>query len=72
MLARIAHSTDFSHASATAFLHALRLAVDTHSGLDLLHVKDPGQDETWQSFPHVREPLVRWGLLEAHKPRQQI
>src|SRR6185436_13220744 len=65
MLARIAHTTDFSPESATAFRHALRLAIDTRSRLDLLHVKDPGQDETCESFPHVREPLVQWGLLGA-------
>jgi nucleotide-binding universal stress UspA family protein len=48
-----------------AFLHALRLCLDTRSSLDLLHVKDHAQDDAWESFPHVREVLVRWGLLGA-------
>jgi len=65
MLARIAHATDFSPQSAVAFLHALRLALAARARLDLLHVKDHAQDDAWESFPHVREPLVRWGLLDA-------
>jgi nucleotide-binding universal stress UspA family protein len=65
MLARIAHTTDFSPESAVAFLHALRLALTARARLDLLHVKDHGQDDSWDSFPQVREPLVRWGLLDA-------
>ncbi len=65
MLARIAHTTDFSPQSAVAFLHALRLSLDARSSLDLLHVKGHAEDDAWQSFPHVREVLVRWGLLGA-------
>src|SRR5690242_19958529 len=65
MLTRIAHTTDFSRQSHVAFLHALRLALDTRSRLDLLHVKEPSQEPSWHSFPHVREVLVRWGLLDA-------
>jgi nucleotide-binding universal stress UspA family protein len=64
MLTRIAHATDFSIQSGVAFLHALRLALDSHSRLDLLHVKDPSEQHSWHSFPHVREVLVRWGLLD--------
>lgn len=65
MLTRIAHTTDFSPQSHIAFLHALRLALDSHSSLGLLHVKEPTENYSWHSFPHVREALVRWGLLDA-------
>jgi nucleotide-binding universal stress UspA family protein len=65
MLTGIAHTTDFSPQSAVAFLHALRLSLDARSRLDLLHVRDHAEDDSWQSFPHVREVLVRWGLLDA-------
>jgi nucleotide-binding universal stress UspA family protein len=65
MLSRIAHTTDFSPDSVVAFLLALRLALDTRGRLDILHVKDRAEEEAWRSFPHVREALVRWGLLDA-------
>jgi nucleotide-binding universal stress UspA family protein len=65
MLARIAHTTDFSPQSAVAFLHALRLSLDAHCSLELLHVKDHADDDSWRSFPHVRELLVQWGLLDT-------
>lgn len=64
MLTRIAHATDFSPDSTVAFLHALRLALATRSRLDILHVRGEGQSAGWGQFPHVREPCVRWGLLE--------
>jgi len=60
----IAHPTDFSTASAFAFVHALCLALKTKSHLSLLHVDENGSQEDWTSFPHVRETLVRWGLLD--------
>jgi nucleotide-binding universal stress UspA family protein len=63
MLTRIAHTTDFSEQSDLAYLQALRLAVEARARLDLLHVKDPGEEHTWQSFPRVRETLMRWGML---------
>jgi nucleotide-binding universal stress UspA family protein len=61
----IAHPTDFSTASALAFSHALCLALKTKSNLSLLHVNKNGSQDDWTSFPHVRETLVRWGLLDA-------
>jgi nucleotide-binding universal stress UspA family protein len=56
----IAHPTDFSEASAEAFAHALRLALEFRCRLDLLHVRSA--DGEWSSFPHVRETLARWEL----------
>jgi nucleotide-binding universal stress UspA family protein len=68
----IAHPTDFSEQSAQAFAHALRLALDTKSRLYLLHVKEAGSEDSWTAFPHVREMLARWGLLDAHAPHAEI
>ena len=65
MLSRIAHATDFSSESRSAFLHALRLAVAARCRLDILHVAQPGARHDWKSFPHVREALAKWGLLDA-------
>jgi nucleotide-binding universal stress UspA family protein len=68
----IAHPTDFSPASARAFAHALRLALNTRSRLLLMHVKERGQDDSWSSFPHVREVLARWGLMGVDEPPTAI
>ena len=40
------------------------IAVATRSSLDILHVAGRREENNWRAFPHVREPLVRWGLLE--------
>jgi nucleotide-binding universal stress UspA family protein len=68
----VAHATDFSQASLAAFAHALRIALTTKSRLFLLHVRTGGSEEAWTSFPHVRELLSKWGLMEANQPRGQI
>jgi nucleotide-binding universal stress UspA family protein len=68
----VAHLTDFSEASAEAFLHALALALAYKHRLYLLHVKDPEREDSWSSFPHVREALARWGLVAADVTRSEI
>ena len=69
-LVAIAHPTDFSEASAEAFAHALRLALEFRCRLDLLHVRSG--DGEWSSFPHVRETLARWELLPADVDHAQV
>lgn len=64
-MTRIAHTTDFSAQSMAAFRHALRLGLANRCRLDLLHVKKEGADDAWDSFPHVREVLAEWGLMDA-------
>jgi len=68
----VAHATDFSEASAEAFAHALRIALATRSRLDLLHVRDRRSDGTWTSFPHVREMLAKWELMQDDEQPSQI
>ena len=68
----IAYPTDFSDAGAVAFAHALRLALDTKSHLYLLHVTEPGHDNAWTSFPHVRKVLGSWGLMGSDEPPVHI
>jgi len=65
MIQAIAHPTDFSPASQPAFVHALRLALESRCRLDLLHVRGPHDADHWQEFPHVREVLTEWGVLAA-------
>jgi nucleotide-binding universal stress UspA family protein len=68
----IAHPTDFSESSAAAFSHALAMALTAKSHLYLLHVRQPGSSESWTSFPHVRELLARWELMDLGERPSQI
>jgi len=55
-------ATDFSEAAEAAFEHALALALSHGADLTLLHAgPESGSDVPWDSFPHVRETLARWG-----------
>jgi nucleotide-binding universal stress UspA family protein len=68
----IAHATDFSEASSEAFAHALALALAYKHHLYLLHVKDPADEASWSSFPHVREVLARWGMMAPEVAPSEI
>ncbi|MEQ1697473.1 MAG: universal stress protein [Hyphomicrobiaceae bacterium] len=72
MIRGIAHATDFSPQGTPAFLMALRLAVEWRCPLNLLHVKSPHAPDGWQSFPHVREALIKWGLLGQHAAAEDV
>jgi nucleotide-binding universal stress UspA family protein len=67
----ILHPTDFSDASADAFVHALRIAVAAKAMLYILHVAS-GRDDDVMAFPHVRDTLARWGLVDAQDPPQAV
>ncbi|MFV0280687.1 MAG: universal stress protein [Rhodoblastus sp.] len=69
---RVLHATDFGPQSAPAFAHALRIALDARAKLYLLHVGGPDEGAHWAQFPHVREMLGRWGLLDPKKPPSAI
>ena len=66
MYRRITLTTDFSNESQIAFHHALGLALRFKSTLDILHVRNKGENADWPHFPHVRETLVRWGKIAAN------
>jgi nucleotide-binding universal stress UspA family protein len=66
MYRRITLTTDFSNESQIAFHHALALALRFKSTLDILHVRNKGEDADWPHFPHVRETLARWGKIAAN------
>lgn len=72
MIRGIAHATDFSPQGEPAFLTALRLAVEWRCPLNLLHVKSPSAPDDWKSFPHVRGPLITWGLLGPHAAADDV
>ena len=60
-MTHIFHPTDLSEAGATAFRHALRLAVAAPGKLTILHVADGEAHRS--DLPGVRQALVEWGLL---------
>jgi len=68
----IVHPTDFSEASVEAFVHALRIALTMKSTLYILHVGEPRGDVDWTAFPHVRQTLARWGLMDESEPPAAI
>jgi len=64
-LATIVHPTDFSAAGASAFAHALGIALAAKSRLCLLHVRDEREAPHGRSeFRHVRDVLASWGKLD--------
>src|SRR5213076_518329 len=62
-LRSIVHPTDFSDLSATAFAHALRIALAARCKLYLLHVSQYDAAEAL-AFPHAQRLLAQWGLSE--------
>jgi len=71
-LRSILHPTDFSEASAEAFVHALRIALTAKCGLTLLHIDSPQDEHDWATFPHVRAVLANWGLMSETEPEGAI
>ena len=63
--------SDFSEASETAFVHALKIALASHARLTVLHV-DPDAKEEWQNFPGVRETLERWKLIAEGSAKSEV
>jgi len=70
-ISTVLHPTDFSNASADAFVHALKIALVAKAMLYILHVPSGGDDDV-MAFPHVRDTLARWGLMEADEPPQAV
>lgn len=62
----IVHPTDFSAASATAFVHALKIAIIAKATLTVLHVAGSRTTDAWEQLPHVHKILTDWGLLGPH------
>jgi nucleotide-binding universal stress UspA family protein len=56
----VLHPTDCSESDASAFAHALRLALASQHQLTLLHVCKIGETFSREDFPQVRATLLRW------------
>ena len=61
----IFHPTDLGSGSETAFLHALRLAVDTRASITIMHVASDEGDVDHSDMPGVRSTLSQWGLVQG-------
>jgi nucleotide-binding universal stress UspA family protein len=61
----IFHPSDFSGSSEIAFVHALKIALESKSKLDIMHVEPRVSAEKtyWTEYPAVRSTLARWGVL---------
>jgi nucleotide-binding universal stress UspA family protein len=69
----IFHPTDLSPPSASAFAHALAVALYRQAKLTLLHVvEDEPTRPAWADFPAVRDTLIRWGRLEEGSSRADV
>lgn len=70
--APVIHPTDFSGASVNAFAHALKISITAKSKLYVAHVAARPDANEWHTFPHVRQMLAEWGLLDADAPTAAI
>lgn len=68
----IIHPTDFTETSLGAFAHALRIAVAAKGLLHLLHIGGRDEELDWTRFPHVRQTLARWGMLDEGAPQSAV
>lgn len=68
----VLHPTDCSKSDASAFAHALRIALASRHQLTLLHVCKVGESFSQEDFPHVRATLVRWLHLLPEDQQKEI
>ncbi len=71
IIKKILHPSDFSPASETAFVHALKASLISKAALTLLHVS-PDMERNWVDFPGVRNTLERWGIVPKNSPKAAI
>lgn len=71
IIKKILHPSDFSPASETAFVHALKAALMSKATLTLIHVS-PDMERNWVDFPGVRKTLERWGIVDKNSPKSAI
>ena len=55
-----------------AFIHGLKLALQSRGALMLLHVEAEGRATSWEEFPQVRETLQQWGVLSPGAAREDV
>lgn len=68
----IFHPTDLSGASEVAFFHALRIAVETHASLTIMHVDADEGEDLAEGLPQVRRTLKKWGMLKDENDMEEF
>lgn len=68
----ILHPSDMSVDEGRAFAHALALALRLQARLSILHAGSTGEAVDVDAFPHVRETLIRWGMLEPGATQEDV
>lgn len=68
----ILHPSDLSVDEGRAFAHALAIALRMQATLSLLHAGPRSTMIDGLAYPHVRETLIRWGLLEKGSHREDV
>lgn len=67
----IFHPSDFSSASRVAFVHALKIALESNAMLQMMHVDTCFQAD-WDDFPSVLETLIRWKVLPEGSEKNAV
>ena len=67
----IFHPSDFSIASRVAFVHALKIALESNAMLQMMHVDTRFQAD-WDDFPSVLETLIRWKVLPEGSEKNAV
>lgn len=67
----IFHPSDFSSASRVAFVHALKIALESNAMLQMMHVDTRFQAD-WDDFPSVLETLIRWKVLPEGSEKNAV
>ena len=71
LIQQIFHPSDFTPASDSAFVHALKIALLAKAELTILHVS-PKHELEWTEFPGVRSTLERWRLLSKNSSQADV
>ncbi len=68
----VLHPTDFTRSEASAFAHALKIALLSKSKLHLFHVGQADEEVHWEDFPHVRPWLESWRIIPSGSSHQDV
>ena len=67
------HPCDFQHDSASAFAHALKIALLARGRIGLMHaLAARDQKDAWRGFPGVSNTLEKWQLLPPGSERADV
>lgn len=68
---KIFYPSDFSRESQTAFVHALKIALQSRAMLQMMHV-DTRDQADWDDFPSVTGAMERWKVVPEGSGQEAI